>query len=131
MSEYYQQEMTMNEDMYRNNMKHNDMHEKLLNTIQDCEAICEEMTTMLKRKSDGYMRVMQLQLLRDCADICGLTAKYIARYSVFSKCTANLCGYICEVCGSECAKFNDVESQHCARVCMSCGKMCREFAMMS
>lgn len=105
-------------------------HERLVKTIHDCEAICEHMTTLLKRKPDVQMRMKQLQLLRDCADICGLTAKYVARNSPFAKTTASLCARICEACGSECARFPDMESQHCARVCMNCAKECRAYAMM-
>jgi hypothetical protein len=103
-------------------------HEHLVKTIQDCEAVCEHMTTLLKRRPDVQMRLRQLQLLRDCADICGLTAKYIARNSMFARPAANLCASICEACGAECARFPDAESQNCARVCMNCARECRAFA---
>lgn len=101
----------------------------LVETIQNCEETCEHMTTFLKRKPDVKKRTRQLQLLRDCADICTLTAKYIARNSEFSKCIANLCAYICEACGMECAKFPDLESQNCAKICLHCARECRIFAM--
>lgn len=114
--------------MHSSHMMH---HGPLVKTIQDCEAICEHMTTMLKAKHDIRMRVAQLQLLRDCADICGLTAKYIARNSIFSKGIAHSCAHICEVCGRECARFADPESQHCARVCLNCARECRAFVMMA
>ncbi|WZL74169.1 four-helix bundle copper-binding protein [Clostridiaceae bacterium 35-E11] len=101
----------------------------LVDTIQKCEETCEHMTTFLKRKADVHQRKRQLQLLRDCADICTLTAKYIARNSGFSRCIANLCAYICETCGIECAKFPDPESQNCAQICLHCARECRAFAM--
>lgn len=103
-------------------------HENVLKTIQDCEAMCEHMMTFLKRRSDVQTRVRQLQLLHDCADICTLTAKYVARHSAFSKHTAHLCGQICEICGNECAKFSDEESQECSRICLNCARECRAFA---
>ena len=136
MSENLKENINMNPDDMRqsHDMSHYDMshrHEYLIKTIQECEVVCEEMTTMLKRKYDVRMRVMQLQLLRDCADICGLTVKYIARHSIFSKCIANLCAYICEMCGRECSRFSDAESQHCARICLKCARECSAFAMMS
>ncbi|WP_202976485.1 four-helix bundle copper-binding protein [Anaerophilus nitritogenes] len=117
---------------YSENFAYNnpDSHSTLLMTIQNCEATCEHMTTFLKCRKDVQSRVIQLQLLRDCADICTLTAKYIARNSGFSKCIANLCAYICEVCGTECLRFPDPESQHCAQVCLHCARECRVFAMM-
>lgn len=113
--------------MHGQHMMH---HEHLIETIQSCEAICEHMTTHLKHRHDVHARLVQLQLLRDCADICGLTAKFIARNSVFAKCIANICAYICEMCGRECLRFPDVESQNCARICLHCAQQCRTFAMM-
>ncbi|HEX3078214.1 MAG TPA: hypothetical protein VHQ24_15245 [Lachnospiraceae bacterium] len=73
-------------------------------------------------------RVDQSILLRDCADICTLTAKYVARDSCFAKRSAVLCAEICVVCGNECTKFNDQMSQHCAMVCFNCARHCNEFA---
>ncbi|MBC2582051.1 four-helix bundle copper-binding protein [Clostridium sp. DJ247] len=105
-------------------------HEDLIATIQDCEAICEHMITHLMTTSDIQSRRRQIQLLHDCADICTLTAKYIARRSPFAKSTANLCASICEACGAECAKFPDPESQNCSQICLNCARECRSFAMM-
>ena len=103
-------------------------HEMLVKTIQDCEAICEHMIHHLMMRPDFEMRKRQIALLHDCADICTLTAKYIARKSIFSKHMANLCAFVCDNCGNECEKFPDMESQHCAHICMNCAKECREFA---
>jgi hypothetical protein len=104
--------------------------ESLLRTVQDCEAMCEQTLTAVSGMPDVEIRTMQLRLLRDCADICGLTAKYIARDSMFTKALANLCADVCDVCGCECAKFPDCISQHCAQVCFHCARECRMFAMM-
>jgi hypothetical protein len=104
-------------------------HHHLIMTVQHCEVTYQHITTMLKKRHDMHMREHQLNLLRDCADICTLIAKYLARMSHFSKTTANLCAAICEACGTECAKFSDQESQHCAQVCFHCARECRNFAM--
>lgn len=105
-------------------------HAGVLKTVQDCEAMCEHMTTFLKGKPNVHTRIRQLNLLRDCADICGLTAKYIARNSIFAKHIAHLCAGICEVCGNECLRFPDPESQQCGHICLNCAMACRTFAMM-
>ncbi|SET68112.1 hypothetical protein SAMN05660297_03134 [Natronincola peptidivorans] len=109
---------------------HHHHHQGILDTLQRCEEMCEHMTTFLKRRHDVTMRKVQLELLRDCADICTLTAKFIARNSSFARGIAGFCAYICEVCGVECAKFPDRESQECARICFHCAKECRAFAGM-
>lgn len=100
----------------------------LLHTIQHCEATCEHMVTHLLCLHHDDRRDSQIQLLRDCADICTLMAKYLARNSCHSKVLANVCAYICEHCGHECAKFPDAMSQHCAKICLHCAQACRAFA---
>ncbi|EJE7234544.1 four-helix bundle copper-binding protein [Clostridium sporogenes] len=104
-------------------------HQNLINIIQYCEITCEHMTTMLKQRDDVRKRIRQLKLLRDCADICTLTAKFLGRMSYFSKVIAKSCALICKTCGDECAKFPDPESQHCAHVCHHCARECSAFAM--
>lgn len=100
-----------------------------LKTVQDCESMCEHMIThLIMHSQDLHIRQGQLQLLRDCADICTLTAKYIARHSSFRKTLALTCANICESCGYECSRFPDKESQQCAHVCLHCAMECREFA---
>ena len=104
------------------------MNEELVRTIQDCEATCEHMTHHIKKLPDYNMRIRQAVLLRECADICGITAKFIARNAIFSKHVAALCANICDACGTECARFPDEMSQHCAEMCFHCAKECRVFA---
>ena len=105
-------------------------HGGLVDTIQNCEAVCENMSTYLKGIRDATIRQRQARLVRDCADICGLTAKMIARDSYFARQTAGLCAFICEMCAKECMQFPDRMSQNCAEVCMHCARECRQFAMM-
>lgn len=101
----------------------------VLRTVQDCEAMCEHLVSMLLGYPDVQTRTMQIQFLRDCAEICATTAAFIARRSAFAKSAANLCAHICEVCGKECAKFPDHESQRCSRICLNCAQECHNFAM--
>ncbi len=100
----------------------------LLHTVQHCEATCEHMVSHLIQSHHNDSRDIQLQLLRDCADICTLMAKYLGRNSHFSKMLAHVCARICEHCGNECARFPDQMSQHCAQICLHCAKACNAFA---
>ncbi len=103
-------------------------HLGLLNTVQDCAVTCEEMTTMLHESENLYNRGIQLSHLRDCADICALMVKYLARSSHFSKALAGFCAYVCEICGNTCLQFPDQESQRCGHICLGCAKECKQFA---
>lgn len=106
-----------------------DTFKSILSTVQHCEAVCENTFTAVLGMCDGQ-RATQLQLLRDCADICSLTAKYIARCSSFAKHQAHLCAMVCEMCGNHCLMHPDPQSQYCGRVCLECAKECAAFSGM-
>lgn len=102
---------------------------RALETVQHCEAICEFTEYSILQMDSSSHRKEQLRLLRDCADICMLTAKYMARCSVFAKSLASLCAHICEVCGNHCLHHPDEVSQRCGQMCLHCAQECRAFAM--
>ncbi|WP_019413471.1 four-helix bundle copper-binding protein [Paenisporosarcina sp. TG20] len=103
-------------------------HHQVLETVQKCEVICES-TEYCILQMKGSHRKEQLRLLRDCADICTLTAKYIARCSLFAKSIACLCAQICEFCGKHCLQHPDEQSQICGQMCLHCAQECNAFAM--
>ncbi|MEI6100586.1 MAG: hypothetical protein WCP73_02000 [Eubacteriales bacterium] len=103
------------------------MNMHLVQTIHDCEASCEHMTHHIKMQPDFQARMSQATILRECADICCLTAKILARGAADEKQTAQLCVKICRVCGLECAKFSDRMSQECSKTCLNCAKECGDF----
>jgi len=105
------------------------LHHQVLETIQNCESVCEFTEYSILQMKDSSHRSEQLRLLRDCADICTLTAKYIARCSYFEKSIASLCAQICEVCGNHCLQHPDEQSQRCGHTCLNCARECRNFAM--
>lgn len=100
---------------------------ELVNTIQHCEAHCEHMITHITCHYSNE-RFNQIQLLRDCADTCGLTAEVIARNSCYVRLFAAFCAQICELCGNECLRYPDVHSKHCAQIFFHCAYDCRSFA---
>jgi hypothetical protein len=100
-------------------------HHRVLETIQHCGAMCEFTEFSILQMEGSSHRREQLRLLRDCADICTLTAKYIARCSYFTKSIASLCAQICEVCGNHCLQYPDKLSQRCGQICLRCAQECR------
>lgn len=99
---------------------------QVLQTVQNCEAVCEYTKNEILKS--GHSRTKQITLLSDCAHICGLTAKFVASDSQFSKRLANLCGQICEVCGNHCLNQPDELSRACGQICLNCARECREYA---
>lgn len=120
----------MPDDMKMGTMAGRYLNEELVAIIQDCEAHCEHMTSHLRHHAKEPGRNRQARLLRDCADICGLTARYAARGAVFARQAAGFCAMVCETCGNECARFPDPMSQSCAETCLICADACRAFAGM-
>ena len=104
-------------------------HLAILETVQKCEAICENTEYSILQTGAVSYRREQLRLLRDCADICTLTAKYLARCSLFAPTIASLCAKICEPCGSHCLQHPDELSQRCGQMCLHCAKECHAFSM--
>lgn len=104
------------------------MNPELVLTVNDCEATCEHMIHHLTMMKLTSTRIAQVSLLRDCSDICGLAARFLARESYFSKVLADVCAEICNACGKECERFPDEMSHHCAEICFNCAKHCRQFA---
>lgn len=100
----------------------------IVEVIQHCAAVCEYTENAILSGAEVQSRRKQLKLLRDCADICAETAKYISRHSKFSKKLALLCAKICEKCGHHCLMHPDAISQHCGRICLHCAKECRVYA---
>lgn len=105
-------------------------NERLVQTVQDCEATCEHMAMHILSLPDVRSRATQGALLRECADICGLTAKILARNSVVDRQIADFCARIARSCGNECAKFSDAMSQQCSRVCLETAGECADHATL-
>ncbi len=101
----------------------------LLHFIQHCQSVCDRMLTMAASTSGASDRNKQARLLRDCADICGLTAQMLARSSHATGQMLLLCARISERCAEECLKHPDPDSHYCARVCLQNASACRTYAL--
>lgn len=99
----------------------------LLYTVQSCASMCDHTISRLLCKLDVAMRFKQIQNLRDCAGICNETACSLAAGSPFSREFVNFCAKICELCGRECLRHSDPESQSCGHMCLRCAEECRIF----
>lgn len=72
-------------------------------------------------------RIKQLDLLHDCADICGVTGQFVAANSRFKREIVKICYVICHECAQECMQFNDRKSLHCAKECIYCTNACKGY----
>lgn len=101
----------------------------ILRMLQDCASMCHRTCGMLLNRPDAHLRRAQIKLLSDCATICEVCAKFVSGNSVLMKTICEYCAYVCEICGNECLKHTDQDSQKCGQMCLNCARECRSLAM--
>ncbi|QNP54383.1 four-helix bundle copper-binding protein [Hymenobacter qilianensis] len=99
-------------------------NQSLLAALNACIAACEHCATACLQEQDVKMMARCIQLDRDCADICALTARFVARGSEHAQHLLQLCAQICHACGVECAQHGE-HHDHC-RMCAEACKQCEE-----
>lgn len=101
-------------------------HQELLKVLNDCAAACEHCANACLNEPDVAKMTECIRLDRDCADICAMTAAWIARDSHFTQRLTALCAAICDACGAECGKHQHHDHcRECAEACRRCAEACR------
>ena len=95
-------------------------NKELLDALNTCIALCEHCATASLQEENVKMMVRCISLDRDCADICRLTAAFVARGSEHAPHMLNECADICKACGDECEKHPMAYSQESAAACRRC-----------
>jgi|GEM_PF-1052356 len=70
----------------------------------------------------------------DCADVCAITAKMLARPAPRGDAWQKLvmaCAALCAECAEECGQHNHVCCQECAAACRECEKACLQLIAVS
>ena len=105
------------------------MHEQnssLLQALKDCSVECNHCYHACFQEEDLKMMAKCIQLDRNCADICDLTASWIASGSDHAKHLLKECADVCQACADECEKHAHMEHcKRCAEVCRRCAEECR------
>ena len=104
------------------------MHNEFADTISalnECAAECNYCFSACLQEKDVKMMARCIQLDRDCADICQLTAKLLQSGSEVSSDILRLCITVCEACADECQRHSSMEHcKRCAEVCRRCASAC-------
>lgn len=107
-------------------------HEKnqsLLEALNNCAAACNHCATACLDEQDVKMLARCIKLDFDCADICLLTASFVARDSEHANHLLKECAEICEACAEECEKHTHMEHcRKCAEACRHCAEACLQTA---
>lgn len=94
-----------------------------------CITACETCLTLCLQEDDVKMMVKCIQLDRDCADICALTARFVARNSNHAPHVMRECIEICQACYEECSQHDHEHCQKCAEACKECAEACQEWLL--
>ncbi|MCA8833321.1 four-helix bundle copper-binding protein [Hymenobacter pini] len=103
-------------------------HQSLLDALNACIASCEHCATACLNEQNVQMMARCISLDRDCADICALTARLLARGSEHAQHLLRECAEICKACGDECEKHaaHMEHCRECAEACRRCEEACRQ-----
>ncbi|MFB9865300.1 four-helix bundle copper-binding protein [Rufibacter immobilis] len=107
---------------------HNSQNRPVIDALQECILACEHCASACLQEEHVKMMARCIQLDRDCADICRLTATLLARGSVHGKHLLRECIEVCEACAAECAQHDHDHCQACAEACRRCAEACRSLA---
>ena len=100
----------------------------------ECAATCTTCADacLVEENAGGLTRCIQLNL--DCADICAITGRLIARPSRRDEPTLEAiltaCATACRACAEECATHGE-HMEHCrvcAEACRSCAEACERMS---
>lgn len=105
-----------------------DQYRTCVDACQSCAVECEHCASACLQEPDVSARVRCIQLLRDCADICVMAVRWMARGSSNINKICGLCADVCDACAAECARFKDAHCQRCADECRKCAAECRKMA---
>ncbi len=89
-----------------------------------CMTACETCATLCLEEDDVKKMVRCIKIDRDCADICLLTAQFVARNSEHAKHVMRECIEICRECAKECKQHEAEHCQHCAQICEETASAC-------
>ncbi|MDX5346513.1 MAG: four-helix bundle copper-binding protein [Hymenobacteraceae bacterium] len=92
-----------------------------------CITACETCADLCLQEDNVKMMADCIRTDRDCADICTLTARFVARNSKHAPHVMRECIEICKECEKECRKHDHDHCQHCADICKECYEACEEW----
>lgn len=104
------------------------MDECIVNCMT-CHRICVETLQHCLQQGGRHAAADHIGDLTDCAQICSVSADFMARRSDLHAHVCGVCAEACERCASSCENVNDsAEMQRCVDACRACAESCRHMA---
>ncbi len=100
--------------------------DSLIKLLYECAAACHRCSAECLAH-DASMMSDCIKTDMDCADICTMTATFLARNSKHGNHLLAECIEICTACAKECEKHDQQHCRDCAEICRLCIAACTEF----
>lgn len=112
---------------------HRHMAEEMQRCIQlchDCHVTCIQMIDHCLKLGSRQAAPDHIRLLMDCAQMCTITADFMARASSFHDRMCRLCAELCRSCADSCIGVagDDQTVKQCAELCHRCAESCDRMA---
>ena len=118
-------------DNKNNKAKNSSSMDICIDNCTNTYKLCVSMVNYCVEKGGEYANPKHIQLLQDCARVCGIAANFMIRKSEFHSLTCATCAKICLVCAESCEAFPDDEMmKSCAEACRASAKSCEEMCVM-
>ena len=99
-------------------------HQQLIDQLLHCAQHCE-MNAAACLDDDNVTPVAHcIELSRDCADICILSARLLLRDSESAHQMLAECEAACRLCADECGKHEHEHCKRCAEACKNTAEAC-------
>jgi len=94
---------------------------------RECEQLCASTIHYCLELGGRHSDPRHIQVLIDCADICGTSSRFLMRDSRFHAHTCRACAAVCDSCAHDCRQLgNDPMMLNCAEACERCAESCRK-----
>lgn len=104
-----------------------DVYSELVESLESCVAACNNCAASCLNENEVQSMTECIKIDLDCADVCHLTLKLLARDSKHVASAVELCKNICEECAVECKKHEHDHCQICAEKCRQCANDCSKY----
>lgn len=118
-------------DSQSNLLKHlPDEMQRCIQSCVSCHEICEQMVGHCLEMGGEHAAPDHIRLLRDCAQICQVSAAFMLRGSEFHMRTCGACAEICQACAQDCERMagDDEMMRMCAEICRRCAESCENMS---
>ena len=100
-------------------------HKPLIDALFECVNACEHCALESYSEQPLETNIHRLLLNRDCADLCTLTARFVARGSAYSQYLLAQCADVCRAYSKVCEE-SWAGMKHCQNCCVDACRRCEQ-----